>query len=538
LLTNDLFTVTTTATNGLFTSGSSPAGTVLFEAPAAPSVGGVIVGLGQVTVSVSPTTSGGPASSYQVFVGSSSCTVTPPATACTVTGLAGGQVYPVTVAASNGAGTTTGSNELQARLVAPNAPPAPTVYVASGSATVLVSPPVGGETPSSYVVTAQPGGQTCTVVLPDVLCEVTGLVNGITYTFTAVAVNAYGPSLAGLGTAAIVAEPSTPPAPTVIPGNQQAMVFVQPGAGGGTPSVYVVTAQPDGVSCTVTPPETSCVLTELTNDVEYTVTVIAANDVGSSFQSLAGVGTPRAPTSLPPGIGNLITSPVPTSTPPSTSPSTTVPVTSPSTTVPPVTTLPPTPAGVDPATGEPPVVPPGEVTVEVGGVPVAAQVEVVSPLEVVVRSPGFDMSIVAECATGCGVTTDADGQPVIQLEASGNVRVEGTGFMPGTVAYVWLFSEPRLLGVVTVKADGTFEGSLPLGGLDQGQHTLQVNGTNANGRPKAANLGVIVNQASAPIPGPGRLPATGNDGGSTMITVAVLLMLAGGLTRVGRRPVR
>jgi LPXTG-motif cell wall-anchored protein len=110
--------------------------------------------------------------------------------------------------------------------------------------------------------------------------------------------------------------------------------------------------------------------------------------------------------------------------------------------------------------------------------------------------------------------------------------------MPGTVAYVWLFSEPRLLGVVTVKADGTFEGSLPLAGLDQGQHTLQVNGTNANGRPKAANLGVIVNQAGAPIPGPGRLPATGNDGGSTMITVAVLLMLAGGLTRVGRRPVR
>lgn len=521
-----LFTVTTTATNTLFASGASPAAEVNYEAPAAPQVGAVAIAVGTVTVSVSPTTSGGPATSYLVHVGPSTCTVIPPATTCTVNGLPGGQVYPVTVSASNGAGTTNGSNQLQARLLPPNPPPAPTVLVTSGSATVLVSPPVGGETPLSYTVTAVPGGFTCTAVLPTIVCDIPGLSNGTEYTFTAVASNDFGPSTSGPGTSALVAEPATPPRPIVTPGDRRLTVRVGPGSGGGVPTAYVVEAQPDGVACTVVPPATSCVLEDLENGTEYSVTAMAVNNVGSSLQSLATPGTPRDPTVPPP--------------PPTTTPSTTVPpTTTPSTTVPPSTTppstAPVTPVGVDPQTGEPPALDPGDVTVLDDGVATSAEIETVSPIEVVVRSTDFELSLVAECATGCGVTTTDDGRPVIQLEQSGNVRVNGTGFLPGTLAYVWLFSEPQLLGTVLVAADGTFEGSLPIGVLDDGEHTLQVNGISTTGSRRAANLGVVVRDGGAPVPAPVQLPATGTSTPRSGVVVGLLVIGLGVLALTSRR---
>lgn len=531
LTSGTLYTVTSTATNTIGTSPASPGGTVLFSAPGAPQIGGVTIGFGQVTVSVSPTTSGGPATSYVVHVGPSTCTVVPPATSCTVMGLTGGQVYDVTASATNGAGTSISPSAVPARLLPPDAPPAPTVYVASGSATVLVSPPAGGETPSSYIVTAQPGGHTCTVTPPDVLCDITGLTNGTEYSFTVEAVNAYGPSTPGVATLAMVAEPATPPAPVVTPGDGQATVTVRPGTGGGSPTVYIVTAQPGAISCTVTAPATSCVLEGLTNDLEYTVTVVGANDVGTSLASASSTVIPRPPAVLPPAIGGLITSPattVPSSTvPPATTvPTTRPPVTAPSGTVPPA---------VDPATGVLPELEPGVSTVIVDGEAVPVEVTAVSPTEVVVASAGFELRLVAECSSLCEVATNADGQPVIQLEPTGGVRVTGTGFLAGSVAYVWLFSEPRLLGTVMVNADGTFTGVLPVGALEAGEHTLQVNGISATGATRVANLGVVVTDTGIPTPGPGRLPATGNGSSSNVATVALVLMLLGTAALMRRR---
>ena len=115
------------------------------------------------------------------------------------------------------------------------------------------------------------------------------------------------------------------------------------------------------------------------------------------------------------------------------------------------------------------------------------------------------------------------------------MRVTGTGFQPGSVAYVWLFSEPRLLGTVRVNADGTFSGTLPMGDLAAGEHTLQVNGVSGNGSQQTANLGVLVTEAGAPIPGPGRLPATGNGSSVPMLQLALLLLVLGGVTLTWRR---
>jgi hypothetical protein len=75
----------------------------------------------------------------------------------------------------------------------------------------------------------------------------------------------------------------------------------------------------------------------------------------------------------------------------------------------------------------------------------------------------------------------------------------GSGFMPGTIASVWLFSDPTKLGEVVISADGSFSGTT--GALDEtiatGDHTIQIQGVGQDGFIRSANLGVAV--AAAPL---------------------------------------
>ena len=70
-------------------------------------------------------------------------------------------------------------------VISPNVPSTPTVLADEDSATVTVAT-VGSPSPTSYVVTASPGGATCTVTGASGSCTITGLVVGTTYTFTAI----------------------------------------------------------------------------------------------------------------------------------------------------------------------------------------------------------------------------------------------------------------------------------------------------------------------------------------------------------------
>lgn len=79
----------------------------------------------------------------------------------------------------------------------PSKPGIPTVVAGAGSATITVTPPSSGKTPTSYVVTANPGGKTCTVTGSSGSCTITGLTPGTAYTFTTVAINAAGSSVSG-----------------------------------------------------------------------------------------------------------------------------------------------------------------------------------------------------------------------------------------------------------------------------------------------------------------------------------------------------
>ena len=79
--------------------------------------------------------------------------------------------------------------------------------------------------------------------------------------------------------------------------------------------------------------------------------------------------------------------------------------------------------------------------------------------------------------------------------------VSGGGFMPGTRADVWLFSDPTLLTSVDIDDNGEFTGDIVVDGrqITVGEHTLQLQGVGTDGYVRAANLGVIVNDGDEPV---------------------------------------
>lgn len=233
---------------------------------------------------------------------------------------------------------------------------------------------------------------------------------------------------------------------------------------------------------------------------------------------------------LPPQLPGLVTQPVLTTTvPPSTTtpPSTTMP---PTTTAPPATTPSPVPAD---GSGALPALQPGESQVIENGVATTVEVVVEDSTDLVLRGADFELRLAGECTSECTVQTDASGRQVIQLETNGAARVAGEGFLPGTPVYVWLFSTPTFLGELTVNADGSFSGLVPLLGVETGTHTLQVNGTSFDGEPRTANLGVVVTPAATPAPQPDSLPSTGQN--LTGLVWGLALMAAGALLLAGRR---
>jgi len=94
-----------------------------------------------------------------------------------------------------------------------------------------------------------------------------------------------------------VAAPGTPGKPTVVAGVEQATVTVSAPTTGGAPESYTVTSSPDGQTCVIYSPDTSCTISGLTAGVDYTFTVTAANAGGTSGSSPAS--DPSAPLAPP-----------------------------------------------------------------------------------------------------------------------------------------------------------------------------------------------------------------------------------------------
>jgi Tol biopolymer transport system component len=175
-------------------------------------------------------------------------------------------------------------------------PGAPTGVAATGgnaSAVVSWEPPLsdGNSSLTGYTVTASPGGQTCSRSSPPLFCLVSGLTNGVSYTFTVTATNAVGTGPPSEPSAPVVAGsvPGAPTAVVAVPADSSAIVSWEPPVSdGGSPVTgYTVTASPGGQTCGWASGPLTCTVLGLTNGVSYTFTVTATSAVGT--------GPPSAP---------------------------------------------------------------------------------------------------------------------------------------------------------------------------------------------------------------------------------------------------
>ena len=287
------FTVIATNANGNSSPSSASNSVIPSTVPGAPTIGTATAGNAQATVTfTAPGSNGGSViTGYTVTSIPGGLTATGTASPITVTGLTNAIAYTFTVVATNANGNSLASSA--SNSVTPSSVPgAPTIGTATkgnAQATVTFTAPAsnGGSAITGYTVTSSPGGLTGTGSASPI--TVTGLTNGTAYTFTVIATNANGNSLASSASNSVT--PSTVPgAPTIgtaTPGNVQATVtFTAPASNGGSAITgYTVTSSPGGF--TGTGSASPITVTGLTNGTAYTFTVIATNANGNSLASSA-----------------------------------------------------------------------------------------------------------------------------------------------------------------------------------------------------------------------------------------------------------
>ena len=109
-----------------------------------------------------------------------------------------------------------------------------------------------------------------------------------------------------------------------------------------------------------------------------------------------------------------------------------------------------------------------------------------------------DWTMIVEVDPDSG-TVDGNGKSaLITITQGSQATSTGEGFLAGTIASVWLFSEPTLMATMTVGEDGTFSTNFLIDStyIPAGEHTLQVQGVGEDGFIRAANLGVLVQEPS------------------------------------------
>jgi titin len=236
---------------------------------------------------------------------------------CLITGLSNGTSYTVTVVATNGVGDS--SPSVSQVVIPANVPTAPTSVVptvSNGSISIKWKAAQDNGSPIlSYRVDLAPGDYSCEITdLSFLGCTISDLDNGVPYSVSVFATNAVGDSASASvnGTVTPRAIPSPVQSVAVSASAGKATVSWVPGFNGGTPiQSYKVVSSPGGNICTVNAPSTQCVIDNLKNGSNYTFSVIAVNDAGSSQPLLSTstliAGTPSAPVALKvkPGDGMI-----------------------------------------------------------------------------------------------------------------------------------------------------------------------------------------------------------------------------------------
>lgn len=346
----DSYSFTVTATNslgtGLASTASSPSVVPTITVAAAPS--GVVATPGNTTITlawVAPNNGGSAITGYNLYDSTTSGSENYSApvngatliagTSTTVTSLVNDKEYYFTLKAVNGVGSSAPSSEVWA-IPAGIVPSAPRTLAASkgyGSATVTWAAPSssGGSAVSRYSLTAADstaptrGGQSCIWTTGPLTCIFAGLTNGDSYTFTAIAANSVGNSVASSPSNAVVPAVSAPVAPSgliAVPGNTTvALSWVAPVDNGSTIVGYNVYEGTSSGGESGTPVNGSVLISgtqvtvrSLTNGHTYYFTAKAVNAIGTSAKSNESwaipaptvPGSPMLVTATPSGIGSAV----------------------------------------------------------------------------------------------------------------------------------------------------------------------------------------------------------------------------------------
>jgi hypothetical protein len=312
--TSYTFTVRATNAAGNSVASSASASVTTFSVPNSPTSPSAVAGNAQATVSFSPPgyNGGSAITGYIVTSSPGGVTASGGSSPIVVTGLSNGTPYTFTVRATNAYGNSVASlaSASVTPFSVPNSPTSPIAVAGIGQATVSFSPPVnnGGSAITAYTVTSSPGGFTASGTSTSI--EVYGLTNGTSYTFTVLATNAYGNSVASLASASVTpcTVPGYPTSPSAVAGIGQATVSFSPPEydGGSAITGYIVYSSSGHIAIGASSP---IVVTGLSNGTPYNFTVRATNAAGNSFASSASevvttFSVPDAPTSPSAVAGN------------------------------------------------------------------------------------------------------------------------------------------------------------------------------------------------------------------------------------------
>lgn len=204
-------------------------------------------------------------------------------------------LFSITVAACSGSGSTSTGGTIPPAPTVPSAPTISSVTAGNAQATVSFTTPVsnGGSAITGYTVVSNPaGGVDSHASSKNLTHIITGLTNGVPYTFTVTATNSVGRSPASVASSSVTpvipvgaTVPGAPSIGTAIAGNTQVtVVFTAPVSNGGTPiTSYTATCGTISIIGIASP----IVVTGLTSGTAYTCTVTATNGVGTGAPSVA-----------------------------------------------------------------------------------------------------------------------------------------------------------------------------------------------------------------------------------------------------------